>query len=102
MRWCGASRLRRSARATLERYHLGDSLMKRSVVVAAAGLLLWAAGGCNLIDSNGLHIGYSFDAQHFTEKVGDPRAGNLQSVSCTTGAMPDPCAAAQAALPASY
>jgi hypothetical protein len=76
--------------------------MKRIVVLASAGLALWASASCSLIDSNGLHIGYSFDAQHFTEKVGDSSAGTLPDVACQAGQSPDPCAAAQSNLPAAY
>jgi len=68
--------------------------MKRTLLVAA----LWAAG-CNLVDSKGLHVGYSFDAQHFTENLGDPNsAKTVPQVACVPGASPDMCAqAAQAA-----
>lgn len=72
--------------------------MNRLLLAATAS---FALAGCSLVDSNGLHIGYSFDPQHFTAKAGDEQTPyTLPQVACTAGAMPDPCAAAQAALPA--
>jgi hypothetical protein len=58
------------------------------------------AGGCNLVDSNGLHIGYSFDVQHFTENVGDDKnPQTVPNVPCQSGATPDACAQAASLLP---
>lgn len=79
--------------------------MRRYMLVTATVAALVAAGGaCNLVDSKGVHIGYSFDAQHFTENVGDPNqpSQTLPNVACTPGAMPDPCALAASQLPAAY
>ena len=73
--------------------------MKRSALFGAV-LLLVCAGGCNLIDTNGVHIGYSFDPQEFKQSVGSGGAQmTLPQVACAPGQMPDPCAAAQAQLP---
>lgn len=72
--------------------------MIRCLYVAAVAL----TAGCSLVDSNGLHIGYSFDPQHFTENLGDPtNAQTIPHVPCTAGASPDMCtqAATMANIP---
>src|SRR5690242_7092750 len=61
--------------------------------------LIWIATvacGCS-----GLSIEYPFDPQEFTEHLGTPGTTQmLPTVSCTPGAMPDPCAAVSSQLPA--
>jgi len=71
--------------------------MRRILTLSAAGLALWsAAGGCGL-----LNYSYSFDAQEFNQSLGDQsHPETVPTVACTPGASPDPCAAAQAQLPA--
>src|SRR5262249_52973707 len=67
----------------------------RALLAAAA----MYAGGCSLVDSNGLHIGYSFDPQHFTENLRDPTtAQTIPDVACTSGASPDACTQAATSL----
>jgi hypothetical protein len=63
--------------------------MQRVLTLAAA-----LAGGCNLVSSNGLHVGYSFDAQHFTENLGgDPQHPmTVPEIACAPNSSPDPCA----------
>lgn len=61
------------------------------------------AAGCNLIDTRGLALEYSFDAEHFTSpKFGDDKnpSAAVPNVPCTKGAMPDVCQTATAQLPA--
>lgn len=73
--------------------------MRYRALSGAAALLL-CASGCNLIDTNGVHIGYSFDPQEFKQSVGSGGSPmTLPTVACTPGAMPDPCAQAGAQLP---
>jgi hypothetical protein len=63
--------------------------LRKQLCVAAAALV---AAGCNLVDSHGVHVGYSFDPQHFTENLGDPTtAQTVPQVACTSGASPDQC-----------
>lgn len=71
--------------------------MKVRAFLGAVALL--AAGGCNLIDTNGVHVGYSFDSQEFKQTIGDGTMATVPDVACTPGAMPDPCAALDSQLP---
>jgi hypothetical protein len=70
-------------------------------------VVVWAAlvGGCNLVDISTLSVNYAFDAQHYMQKFGDASsAPAVPTVACDPTAMGagDPCAAAQARLPAGY
>jgi hypothetical protein len=68
--------------------------LKKQVCLAVAAL----AAGCNLVNSNGVNLGYSFDPQHFTENLGDPTtAQTVPQVACTPGASPDQCTQAATA-----
>jgi hypothetical protein len=74
-------------------------MMLKEYVVGLLAAGLW---GCNLIDTKGVMLEYSLDAEHFASPhFGD--ASNPQTVpaiQCTKGAQPDTCVAAQAMLPA--
>jgi hypothetical protein len=58
------------------------------------------AVGCNFVDSNGLHVGYAFDVQHFAQALGDQaKPQTVPNVPCQSGASPDACAQAAGQLP---
>jgi len=72
----------------------------KSAVVGALATAALALGGCSLIDSSALSIGYTFDAQEFKQSIGDERtSATLPTVACAPGQMPDPCAAVNGQLP---
>jgi hypothetical protein len=74
--------------------------MKRACLFLVAGAGLSAASACNLVDSSGVHVGYSFDVQKFSENAGgDPMHPTLLPVvACAPGQTPDPCAQAQSQM----
>lgn len=63
-------------------------------------LLALALAGCGLVNGKTLSYEYAFDAQEFTQKLGDERTvATVPSMACDPAASPDPCAALQAQLP---
>jgi hypothetical protein len=70
--------------------------VKKSALVFVAASLC----GCNLIDSHGVHYDYAFDAQRFTENVGNASApATLPTMMCDPAITPDPCSTAAPAEP---
>lgn len=64
-------------------------------------VLALAVGGCGLVNSKTLSYEYAFDAQQFMEKLGDDKVTDtVPDMPCDPAAVPDPCAALQAQLPA--
>ncbi len=67
------------------------------VLLLAAALV---TGGCGLIQ-NDIGFDYSFDAQEFMKSLGmGATTSMVPVVACTPGAMPDPCLAVAAQIPA--
>lgn len=64
-------------------------------------LLALCVGGCSLINSGTIGYDYSFDAQQFSQKLGDETTkATVPMVACDPSSKMDACAAAQVNLPA--